>query len=358
MKYWKGYLTAASLGAFTWGLREFAKSHSALVDMVYPYVTRMIQSFLVDWNSSVEYCVWQVLALALLALVVATVVLLVIFKWNTVQWLGWVLAGASMIVFLNFGLFGLNDYAGPLAEDIWLDETQYSITELERATVYYRDLANELAVQVPRDEKGDVVFADFDTLAAQAKNGFHNLVYQKSWSVFAGSTVKVKELGWSGWFTSQGIAGVTVPLTGEAAVNPEAPSVLLPFVMCREMARRMSITIQRDSSFAGYLACKENEDLQFRYSGAMMGYRYCLKALAVLDGVTGENRAVAVSAGETEGLKHDMAVCDAFYGDREMKDAETCELLTSWHIQNIVLPSQIVEEEIFDPLDKTQVDLS
>jgi len=131
----------------------------------------------------------------------------------------------------------------------------------------------------------------------------------------------------------------------------------MPFTMCREMARRMSITIQRDSSFAGYLACKENEDLQFQYSGALMGYRYCLKALMELDAVTGEGRAAKVAAGEVEGLKHDLEVCDRFYGNREMKDAEACELLTSWHIQNVVLPSQIVEEELFDPLDKDQVNL-
>jgi hypothetical protein len=30
----------------------------------------------------------------------------------------------------------------------------------------------------------------------------------------------------------------------------------------------------------------------------------------------------------------------------------------SWHIQEIVLPTQLEEEEIFNPLDKTQVDLS
>ena len=357
MKYWKGYLTAAILAAFTWGLREFSRTHSALVDMVYPYVTRMAQNFLVGWNSSVEYCVWQVVLLALLALVVATLVLVVILKWNFIQWLGWVLTGASVVVFLNFGIFGLNDYAGPLAEDIWLDETEYNITELENAAAYYRDLANALADQVTRDERGDVVFGDFDTLAAQAGDGFDRLVYEKSLSVFAGSLEPVKKLGWANQFTAQGITGITVPLTGEAAVNPETPAVLMPFAMCREMARRMSITIQRDSSFAAYLACKENTDLQFRYSGALLGYRYCLEALEELDAVTGDGRAIRVSAGEGENLTHDLAVCDRFYGNREMKDAKTCELLTSWHIQNVVLPSQSVEEELFDPLDKDQVNL-
>ena len=37
---------------------------------------------------------------------------------------------------------------------------------------------------------------------------------------------------------------------------------------------------------------------------------------------------------------------------------EVCDLLVSWHIQEVLLPSMAVEETPFDPLDKTQVDLT
>ena len=37
---------------------------------------------------------------------------------------------------------------------------------------------------------------------------------------------------------------------------------------------------------------------------------------------------------------------------------EVCDLLVSWHIQEVLLPSLAVEEDPFDPLDKTQVDLT
>ena len=76
MKYWRGYLVAAIFAAFTWGLREFAASHSVLVDMIYPYVTRMAQSFLVEWSSGVEYCMWQTLLLVLGVLALASLVLM------------------------------------------------------------------------------------------------------------------------------------------------------------------------------------------------------------------------------------------------------------------------------------------
>lgn len=358
MKYWRGYLVAAILAACTWALREFARAHSVLVDMIYPYVTRMAQSFLAEWSSGVDFCVWQMLLLAMIALVVASAVLMIIFKWNPIQWGGWVCAAVALVVFINAGVFGLNQFSGPLSEDMRLEETGYNIAELEDAAVYYRDQANALAGQVMRDSNGDVLYADFETLAGQAAKGFENLVYERSLSVFAGSMEPVKKLGWVGRFTAKGVTGVTVSLTGEAAVNPQVPSVILPFAMCREMARRASIAVDRDASFAAYFACLANEDVQFQYSGALMGYRYCLKALEELDQVTGDGAATRVASQANANVMHDIAVCNGFFGNRKTPDATTCDLLTSWHIQEIVLPTLLEEEQLFDPMDKTQVDLS
>ena len=37
---------------------------------------------------------------------------------------------------------------------------------------------------------------------------------------------------------------------------------------------------------------------------------------------------------------------------------QVCDLLVSWHIQTVVLPSIAVEESKFDPYDESQIDLS
>ena len=105
-----------------------------------------------------------------------------------------------------------------------------------------------------RDSSGNVDFADFDALAAMAGEGFQTLVYDHSYPIFAGSTLPVKELGWSDMYTSMGITGVTFGLTGEAAVNPQIPDVTLPFTMCHEMAHRMCIASERDANIAAFLA--------------------------------------------------------------------------------------------------------
>ena len=101
MKYWRGYLTAGILFACTWALESFAKAHIALMDTIYPYITRMMQDFLAGWSSDVDFCVWQVLLLALTAVAIGTLVLVVIFKWNPIQWFGWVCAVVAAVTFLN-----------------------------------------------------------------------------------------------------------------------------------------------------------------------------------------------------------------------------------------------------------------
>ena len=70
MKYFRGYIAAAVLAAFTWALMQFAKTHTRLVDMVYPFFSRLIQSSLADWTGTASFCLWQVLAVLLIAVLV------------------------------------------------------------------------------------------------------------------------------------------------------------------------------------------------------------------------------------------------------------------------------------------------
>ena len=379
MRYWFGYLTAGIFAAITWVLMQFGQRFSTLVDMIYPYVIRTLQGMLAEWTSSVDFPVWQVLAVALGVLILASLVLMLILKWNPIQWAGWVLAVFSGLYMLNTMMWGLNYYAGTLAEDMRLEVASYNLEELTEATLYYRDMANDLAAQIPRDAAGNPDFADFAQLAQQAGDGFHTLTYTNHYSIFAGSVVPVKELGWADLYTSMGVTGVTFGMTGESAVNPNVPDVGLPFAMAHEMAHRMSIAPERDANFAAFLACTANSDPQFQYSGYLMAFRYCYTALTSVDA----QGAVTVSQGISQQLRGDMAGYTAFFDSRvsttssdlasSVNDAylklsgeeggsdsyaEVCDLLVNWHIQTVVLPSITVEDSPFDPYDETQVDLS
>lgn len=383
MKYLRGYLTAGIFGAITWVLMAYGQRFSTLVDMVYPYVTRNLQDILAQWSSQVDFCLWQLLAVALGVLLLCSVVLMIVLKWNVVQWLGWVLAVFSCIYTLHTAVFGLNFYAGPISEDLRLDMSPYTLEELTEATEYYRNEANALAAVMPRKSDGTVSFRTFEELAAMAGEGFETLTYQKHYPIFAGSTVPVKKLGWSDMYVSMGITGFSFALTGEAAVNPQAPDVSLPFTMCHEMSHRMCIANERDANFAAFLAASNHSNPQFRYSAYFMAYRYCMAALSTVTSQAAVDARARVDEGVSDYLRYDMAQYDAFYRTRKNASAtkagdavnnaylktsgdasglasygEVCDLLVSWHVQQVLLPSLAEEENPFDPLDKTQVDLT
>lgn len=381
MKYWRGYLVAFILAAISWALVAFAKAHSVLVDMIYPYVTRLIISSMADWTGGMNFCLWQALLVGMVALGIVSVILMILFRWNPIQWGGWVLAVIMFFCFCHTVLYGLNPYASPLADDMRLDVTDYTVSELHEATVYFRDKAKELSLNIERDEKSNPKLESFETLAAKAGDGYKVLAYDQAISVFAGSTAPVKKLGWSFLYSIQGDSGVTFPLTGEAAVNPSVPVAVLPFAMCKEMAHRMSIEADADAQFAAFLAGSNNPDSAFQYSAYLMAYKYCYDALASIPTSTAKAAAKETDGALTQNMRHDLQQYTKFFGERKVtanlktsttdapeqtpdssitfsEYSDVSDLLTSWYIQNFITPLHKEEVLPFNPLDPNQVDLT
>ena len=359
MKYWRGFLTAGIIGACTLGLTEFAKAHPTLVDMIFPYISRMISGSMAEWSSGVSFCLWQVFLVLCVLAVCTLLVLAIVLRWNVLQVTGWITAAASVIMFLQFGVFGLNRYAGPLADDIQMTVTNYDIAELEESAKYFLEEAKKASNRLG---EGKPKSPGFDALAEQAYDGFHSLVYDRKYSVFASSDVPVKKLSWSGYYSGTGTTGVTVSLTGEAAVNPQIPDVLMPYAMCHEMAHRISIYAERDANFAAFLACTHNSDPYFVYSGYLNAYRYCLKALQSFNSDNAQAACQRLMAEELSHFGAEINAIDNFYKNAESANdfRNNVQLLVSWYIQEVYLPSHVEDEDTpsFDPMDETQVDLS
>ena len=385
MKKLCGYLAAAVFAGISYVLSLYGKQFSQLVDMVYPYVIRTLEETLAAWSSQVDFLLWQFLAVALLVVVIVT-------KKSVFQWFGWVLAIGSFLFMLHTFVYGMNYYAGDLADDLRMEVSGCTLDEIVEATEYYQSQANAMAAMMDRDGSGSLVSEEFNTLAARAGKGFDYLTYQRFFPVFAGSTLPVKKLGWADMYSSMGITGFTFPLTGEAAVNPQIPASVLPFTMCHEMAHRMCIASERDANFAAFLACSFNNSRQYQYSAYFMAYRYCYTALysvgqstsidpkLVMEAASEANR---IAGNVNDYLRRDIEDYEQFFRSRKntlatnladtVNDAylkasgessgtasygQVCDLLVNWHIQEVVLPAIAVEESRFDPYDETQVDLS
>ncbi len=374
MKYWRGYLTAAILAAFTWVLIQMGQRYTTLVDMIYPYVTRSIQSFLTAWTGDFDFLVWQTALVFLAIVLVATLVLVFIFRVKVIRWLGWAVAAVAVVVLLHTSIYGLNIYSGPIEDDLRLDMVDYTQSELEAATIFYRDKANALAPKL-RDENGDHALSDFDTLAALTGDGYRKLSQERSFSIYGGDYTPVKKLGWAPIYTAQGKTGVTVALTGEAAVNPDIPGYALPFAMAHEMAHRLCIARDDDADFSAFLACTENENLEYQYSGYFMAFRICRAALFSVD----EAAVEVIDEGVCAELYQDLnELGDFFLQNRDeeltrlistvtdtyaeataangVRYSTVCDYLVNWYIDQYVEEEEV--ESKFDPFDEMQVDLS
>lgn len=353
MKYWRGYLVALIVVLCNWALGAFAAAHTELVDMVYPYITRIIMDYLANWSSGIEGCLWQILLIFAIVVVLGSIILMIVLRWNPVQWFGWVLAAVSIVGLLNTGIYGLNQHAGPIAEDVRLELKDYSVGSLERAANYYRDMANMYANKVSRNADKSVDFADFEELAQQAATGFTHLGYERTYPIFTGSTQSVKQLGWASMFN--GTTGITVALTGESAVNPNVPDVGMPFAICHEMTHRMCVYDDTDADFGAFLACVFNSSEEYRYSAYLMAYRCCYNALSQINTNTGREAFSRVVADTDDLVLKDMADYNSFLGKSATDvNEDLCKLLVSWHIQEYAKYEDPVDDEaVFDPLDES-----
>ena len=154
MKHWRGFIAAAIFAAISTALVAFAKTHPVLVDMVYPYLSRIFSSAMADFTSGTTTVIWQILLLIGIVVIIGTGVLTWFTKKSPLQWLGWVLASIMCVSTLSTAAYGLNAYASPMADDINLNIYDYTVSELNEATVYFRDNANKLAEKLPRNKKG------------------------------------------------------------------------------------------------------------------------------------------------------------------------------------------------------------
>ncbi len=352
MKYWRGYLIAGLITLVSWGLVAFAQTHVELIDMVYPYIDRIVMDYFAAWSKDFAGCLWQTLLIFGVVLFVASIVLMFVLRWNPVQWFGWVLAVYYGFSLLNTGIYGLNAYAGPLAEDIRMEVKAYSMDYLERAALYYRDEANLYAAKVSRNPDGTVKGSDLETLNALAPDGFNTLVYERSFSVFSGNTLPVKTLGFTENY--EGMTGKTVGLTGESAVNPNVPAVGMPFAVCHEMAHRMCVYSDAEADFSAFLSCTANSSAEYVYSGYLMAYRNCYNALAAIG--SGESEAILnrLISGTSQRVLDDMETYNQFLGEKaKTADTELTDLLVSWHIQEVARFEDAEEQKSqFDPMDE------
>jgi len=212
--------------------------------------------------------------------------------------------GICAAVFLFVFLYGVHHTAPPLASQMGLEVGKYSVEQLEAFVAVCAEKANELAVQVPRDDKGDCDFGSFRAMAKQISDEYMHLANE--YAVFDRvSAGRVKRSAVGGRIMSYvDLAGYYCPWVGESTVSSDVVDTHIPFDIAHEQAHSMGIGPEAECNFAAWLVCKDSEDVRFRYSGWLLAYIYSGNALFSADQAAWAQQYEILN----EQVRHDLQV--------------------------------------------------
>ncbi|MDC7292144.1 DUF3810 domain-containing protein [Butyrivibrio sp. DSM 10294] len=140
---------------------------------------------------------------------------------------------------------------------------EYDLQQLADLRDYMVKKCNELSKQMPRDEKGNVVYEGDMTETARA--AMRNL--SKDYKRFDGYFGTPKELYFSEFMCQQYMQGYYFPFSMEANINSKMSIMNKPFTMCHELAHTQGYIYEDEANFFGFLACIRSDDIVFQYSG-------------------------------------------------------------------------------------------
>lgn len=301
-------ITAGSILLLTVLIFLFAKFLPSIWFAFYPAASAAMLSGIGTVTGAVPFCVWEVL-LALLVLWFIVSLILAICKKHIIRWLTGVLLIVCILLFLFVCTWGLNHFGPSAADCLAVNVREYTQEELSDATRYYASMAAQYAVQVERDENGDVVLPEFRELADNAASEFTKMPQP----LFANAAKTAKPLLSSRLFSHMGITGIFVDITAEPCVNTETYCVSLPFTICHELSHSCAVAAEDDANFCAYLVCEHSDDPLLRYSGYYSAFIYCYNALY---GVSSTSAAAVMNSVCVE-LRHDCGSEAAYYAQYE-----------------------------------------
>jgi hypothetical protein len=293
----------------------------------YPALSRRALAAIAAVTGVFPFAVFEVLIVLAVLWAVYTLVRVITKHHGLVRWLSGLLLGVSIGVFLFVGLWGLNHFGPTLGEKLGLDVREYSVAELNEAAQYYLAQANALAAQMPLNDDGTTAISDFSVLALRAGDGYAKLAETNE--LFTGSTAQVKKLASWPLFSRMGITGIFVCLTGESCVNPDTYPASLPATMCHELGHRMGCAAEDEASFCSFLACVENDSLEFQYSGYYTAFIRCYNALYKVD----RDAATALWNAAADPIQADLRAANAHYSQYQGKVQDAAQAVNDAYLK-------------------------
>ncbi len=179
------------------------------------------------------------------------------------------------------GLFGLCYARQPLAETLGLNASPASTQELYETAQALVKKANALRAEIKAKEGAMVSDYQRRMEILRAIPSYYNEVAkQTGLSFLGGGYGPVKPVLYSTGLSYAFIEGVYSPFTGEANVNVKTPITYFASTALHEAAHQRGFAREDEANFLAYYVGSRAEDIEVRYSAAMLAMTYSMNALS------------------------------------------------------------------------------
>ncbi len=244
----------------------------------------------------------------------------------------------GVIYFLFIILWGINynriDLQNSLIEDYNsstnnnIKKVEYDEEDLIELYKFLIKQCNETREKVSEDEnKVMKCGSNYKETLNRAVNGYSNVnilnldkkgVYQRA-----------KPIINSNLLCYTGITGIYSPFTGEANINVSSPDIYIPFTTMHEMAHQRGYASEDEANFLAYLACINNEDYDFRYSGYILALNYTAPALAKVD----YNSLLSINKNLSKSVTDDLNNSNEFWKQYQGKVNEVSDSINNNYLK-------------------------
>lgn len=166
-------------------------------------------------------------------------------------------------------LWGLNYYREGIAHQLQLERYHYCKEDVSQLTHQLIDKVNFYRKQIPDTTLPEI---SIPQILPEARKDYTTVSQQYSFLQYKNPSVKISVISKLGKYF--GFTGYYNPFSGEAQFRNDVPSVLLPYIVCHEMAHQLGYASESEANFAGYLACSSSTNPYFLYSTYMDLFSY------------------------------------------------------------------------------------
>ena len=226
------------------------------------------------------------------------------------------------LLFLYTANCGINYYASSFSSYAGLEDSTYTVEELDALCRELVELVNESAKTGRQSYRENRSAWRAESVKAMQAAG-------EKFSCLSGFYPKPKEVFISQILSVQQLCGVYSPFTVEANFNGDMPDYNVPHTLCHELSHLKGFMREDEANFIGYLACVSSGNEAFRYSGYLTGWVYAGNALARVD----MKRYIELTNQLCEEARIDLDANSEFWNRYESKVSEAATQMNDTYLK-------------------------